>query len=60
MSAPGISGDVIDECLNHVIPSRVRRIYIRDRRPVEQALAFEALGAHLQELVGARSPLRAL
>lgn len=44
MAGMGISGDVIDECLNHVIENRVRRTYIRDRRPVEQARAFDAPG----------------
>ena len=48
MAELGISGDVIDECLNHVIESRVRRVYIRDRREVDQARAFDALGARLQ------------
>ncbi|WP_088282863.1 site-specific integrase [Ideonella sp. A 288] len=52
MAALGISGDVIDECLNHVIESRVRRIYIRNRRPEEQARAFDALGAKLDALTG--------
>jgi len=51
MAGLGISGDVIDECLNHVIESRVRRTYIRDRRPAEQARAFDALGARLQVLM---------
>ena len=51
MASLGISGDVIDECLNHVIESRVRRTYIRDRRPVEQARAFDVLGAKLAALV---------
>lgn len=51
MADLGISGDVIDECLNHVIESRVRRTYIRNRRPVEQARAFDALGAKLTALV---------
>lgn len=51
MASLGISGDVIDECLNHVIESRVRRTYIRDRRPVEQARAFDALGTRLEEIV---------
>jgi integrase len=50
MASLGVSGDVIDECLNHVIESRVRRTYIRDRRPAEQARAFEALGQRLREL----------
>lgn len=51
MADLGISGDVIDECLNHVIESRVRRTYIRNRRPVEQARAFDALGKRLWALV---------
>ena len=52
MAQLGISSDVIDECLNHVIESRVRRTYIRDRRPAEQASAFDALGARLASLAG--------
>jgi integrase len=52
MAGLGISGDVIDECLNHVIESRVRRTYIRNRRPEEQARAFDALGSRLQALAG--------
>jgi integrase len=50
MAELGVSGDVIDECLNHVIESRVRRTYIRNRRPQEQARAFDALGARLEEI----------
>ena len=52
MAGLGISGDVIDECLNHVIESRVRRTYVRNRREDEQAKAFDALGALLTRLVG--------
>ena len=52
MAQLGVSGDVIDEALNHVIASRVRRVYIRDRRPAEQARAFDALGARLAGIVG--------
>ena len=55
MADLGISGDVIDECLNHVIESRVRRTYIRNRRPVEQARAFDALGARLAALTSAEA-----
>jgi hypothetical protein len=40
MAALGVSGDVIDECLNHVIESRVRRTYIRGRRIVQQRQAL--------------------
>lgn len=56
MAGMGISGDVIDECLNHQIENRVRRVYIRDRREADQARAFDALGARLAELVGAIAP----
>ena len=52
MASLGISGDVIDECLNHMIESRVRRIYIRDRREADQVRAFDALGARLADLLG--------
>jgi integrase len=55
MAGAGVSGDVIDECLNHMIESRVRRIYIRDRRKAAQARAFEMLGVILEGLVNASS-----
>ena len=51
MASLGISSDVIDECLNHMIQGRVTRIYIRDRRETEQIRAFDALGAKLHQLV---------
>jgi integrase len=50
MAELGVRGDVIDECLNHVIESRVRRTYIRNRRPQEQARAFDVLGTHLEAI----------
>lgn len=56
MAGLGVSGDVIDEALNHMIESRVRRTYIRDRREAEQALAFEALGAKLAGIVSGEAP----
>lgn len=55
MAALGVSGDVIDECLNHVIESRVRRTYIRDRRIAQQRQAFDAVGKFLDGLVQTRS-----
>ena len=55
MAGLGVSGDVIDECLNHVIESRVRRTYIVDRRPLEQARAFDLLGARLEQCINASS-----
>lgn len=51
MAGMGISGDVIDECLNHMIESRVRRTYIRDRRFSEQQKAFDSLGRRLAGLL---------
>ena len=54
MAELGISGDVIDECLNHVIESRMRRTYIRNRRLPEQARAFDALGKRLDALTSGR------
>jgi integrase len=54
MAELGVSGDVIDECLNHMIESRIRRVYIRDRRIAAQAQAFDLLSAELSAL--AREP----
>lgn len=50
MASLGTSSDVIDECLNHMIQSRVTRVYIRNRREAEQAKAFDELGHKLHEL----------
>jgi integrase len=52
MAQMGISTDVIDECLNHMLQSKISRIYIRDRREKEQERAFEALGEKLANLTG--------
>lgn len=57
MASLGTSSDVIDECLNHMIQSRVTRIYIRDRREAEQAKAFDALGQKLTDLTSKKSQL---
>ena len=51
MAGLGISTDVIDECLNHRLQSKVARVYIKDRRLPEQARAFDALGARLDGIV---------
>ena len=50
MAQLGVSTDVIDECLNHIIANRVSRVYIRDRRVAEQAKAFDLLGEKLSAL----------
>lgn len=51
MSKLGISTDAIEECLNHMIASRVAKVYNRDRRRVEQAKAFDAIGNYLEGLL---------
>ena len=51
----GISTDVVNECLNHKLTSRVAQVYIQDRRLDEQARAFDALGAKLAELATGRA-----
>jgi integrase len=50
MARLGVSTDVIDECLNHKLQSKVARVYIKDRRLIEQARAFDALGKRLETL----------
>lgn len=55
MARLGVSTDVIDECLNHKLQSKVARVYIHDRREEDQARAFEALGRRLADLVDGRA-----
>lgn len=59
MAELGVSGNVIDECLNHLIESRIRRVYIRDRRIAAQAQAFNLLGAELSALARGPGDMRA-
>jgi len=56
MAELGFGGDVIDECLNHMIESRVRRVYVRDRRVAEQSRAFDALGSKLGLIAAKAQP----
>ena len=55
MARLGFSVDVIDECLNHKMQSKMARVYIHDRREQEQARAFAALGNRLTEITTADS-----
>jgi integrase len=50
MSQLRINGDVIDECLNHKIESRVRRIYFHDRSAANNVRSFYELVTKLAEL----------
>jgi len=49
MAELGVSGDNIDECLNHKIESNVRRRYVRTRRLEEQRQAFNILSLFLEQ-----------
>ena len=51
MAKHGVSTDVIDECLNHMIASQMARVYIQDRRLDQQAAAFDLLGEKLAEWI---------
>ncbi|HYW58498.1 MAG TPA: tyrosine-type recombinase/integrase [Polaromonas sp.] len=51
MAKHGVSTDVIDECLNHMIASQMGRVYIQDRRLDQQAAAFNLLGEKLAEWI---------
>ena len=55
MAGASISTDVIDECLNHKLQSKVARVYIKDRRLPDQARAFDALGAKLDNIINGSS-----
>lgn len=46
----GIRPDVIERCLNHVEPNRVKRVYQRQKLAAEQKKAWGALGAKLSML----------
>ena len=50
MAKIGVTGDVINECLNHMQIDRMSRVYIRNRREAEQAIAFDKLGLKLHAL----------
>lgn len=57
MAQLGMSTDVIDECLNHMMQRRISRVYIQDRRELQQAQAFNALGKKLEELMQEKPPM---
>jgi integrase len=56
MAGLGFSTDVIDECLNHKLQSKMAKVYIQDRRQAEQARAFEALGKRIETIINGESP----
>jgi integrase len=50
MSRAGVSADVAERCLGHVVPG-VRGVYDRHKFQAEMLQAFEALGALIQRIV---------
>lgn len=46
----GVSGDVIDDCPNHIIEIQVRRVCVRNRRLSDQAKALHALADCLNRI----------
>lgn len=46
----GVRPDVIERCLNHVEPNRVKRVYQRQKLAAEQTNAWAELGAKLSQL----------
>ena len=50
MGELGVTGDVIERCLNHVEPNRLRRVYQRQKLRDAQQSAWNELGLRLQAL----------
>lgn len=51
MGELGVMPDVIEHCLNHTEPNRMKRIYQRQEFRAEQANAWHILGEHLELLI---------
>jgi integrase len=51
MGELGVRGDVIERCLNHVEPNKLRRIYQRHELKAEQREAWRLLGERLRLLL---------
>lgn len=50
MQELGVSFDVIDKCLNHEIPGKVRRTYLRGEMRAEMIAAWDKWGALLEKI----------
>ncbi len=50
MGELGVDGDVIERCLNHIEPNRIKRTYQRQRTDAAKASAWDLLGARLDLL----------
>ena len=50
MGELGVDGDVIERCLNHIEPNRIKRTYQRQRTDAAKASAWDLLGERLDLL----------
>ncbi len=50
MGEVGVDGDVIERCLNHIEPNRIKRTYQRQRTDAAKASAWNLLGCRLDLL----------
>jgi integrase len=50
----GVSTDVIEECLNHALPGRTTKVYMRSRRIDQQRAAFALIGHYLENIFGSQ------
>ena len=51
MGELGVMGEIIERCLNHVEPNKLKRIYQRQERKAEQREAWRLLGERLELLL---------
>lgn len=51
MQGLGITLDIIDRCQNHVLPGKVRRVYLRHDYQAEKTDAWKRLGDRLDAIL---------
>lgn len=51
MQGLGVTLDIIDRCQNHVLPGKVRRVYLRHDYQVEKTEAWKKLGDRLEAIL---------
>lgn len=58
MEELGASGEIADRCLNHIVGSKVRRTYLKDKHRQGMEEAWDKLGLRLQAILGQSPALR--
>ena len=51
MSKLGMDSDVIERCLNHVEPNRMKRIYQQDKKEMPMGEAWRVLGQAIADII---------